>query len=211
MLNYSGIVLAGGYSRRMGEDKALLAVAGIPCYVRVVRTLATVADDVWVVRRAEQPVLATKALPVTGVVHDLRTGEGPLAGMEVGFSHMRHEWSFVVPADAPLIKRSLLVLMASLCEQARQAHTEIRALIMQQRDQVYPLMGLYHHSVRQEVAELLDQGSRRVMDLLANLQVRYITEGEWQLADPEGVSFMMMNTQAQYEAVCTRLDGDGEQ
>ncbi len=194
----------------MGMDKALLSVAGTPCYVRVVKTLATVADDIWVIRRAEQSVLATTALPVAGVVHDLRTGEGPLAGMEVGFSHMRHEWGFVVPADAPMIKRSLLVFMASLCEQTRHENTEIRAFIMQQRDQVYPLIGLYHHSVRKEISELLDQGNRRVMDLLANLRVRYITEGEWQLADPEGVSFMMMNTQAQYEEVCTRLGGGCE-
>ena len=123
---------------------------------------------------------------------------------------MRHEWGFVVPADAPMIKRSLLVFMASLCEQTRHENTEIRAFIMQQRDQVYPLIGLYHHSVRKEISELLDQGNRRVMDLLANLRVRYITEGEWQLADPEGVSFMMMNTQAQYEEVCTRLGGGCE-
>ena len=190
-------------------DKALLPVAGTPSYARVARALSAIADDVWVVRREDQSAIATDGY-VAGVLFDLRPGAGPLAGLESGLTHMRHDWGFVLPADAPLVRHSLLRLLVAACDRLPAA-SPVRAIILRQGDRVYPLLGLYHRAALAVVKQALDQGRRRVMDLLENMPVRYLPEAEWRAGDPEGVSLLMMNTEAEYQEVCDRLLGGLEE
>ncbi len=204
---FSGIVLAGGYSSRMGTDKALLPIAGAPSYVHVAKVLTHVAEDIWVVRRPDQAPIETNEF-VTGVVHDVRPGEGPLAGMEAGLAHMKNSWGLVAPADAPMIRPSLLFKLTTLVAEASRSHADIQAFIFKRGEQIYPLFGCYHQEVLKVIGELLDNGKRRVKDLFDQIHVRYVTECEWISEDPNEVSFWMMNTQEEYQKVRELLEGE---
>ncbi len=190
----------------MGMDKALLPVAGVPSYQHVARKLSEVAEDIWVVRRPDQEPVPTSKW-VMGVVHDLRPGEGPLAGMEAGLSGMNNDWGMVVPADAPLIRSTLLHMLTSLVTIESSHNLDIQAYVLQKRGQVYPLFGCYRQGVLQEISGLLDNGNRRVKDLLDQIHVRYVTDHEWHSEDPEEVSFWMMNTPEEYRKVCEYAEG----
>lgn len=107
MTELSGVVLAGGYSRRFGdEDKALAAVDGQPMVVRVVERLAAAVDDVLVSCRPAQTDRLKDVLSgtrVTGVVEDGHPGAGPLAGIEAGLDAVRGRYTAVVACDMPFV------------------------------------------------------------------------------------------------------------
>lgn len=95
-----GSVLAGGASRRMGTDKALIFVAGEPLWQRQVHVLrASAAEPVTIVRRPDQPRLCDHVTHV----HDLVQDAGPLAGLHAALTSMISPWLAVLAVDLPAI------------------------------------------------------------------------------------------------------------
>ncbi|MDN5863675.1 MAG: molybdenum cofactor guanylyltransferase [Gammaproteobacteria bacterium] len=95
-----GVVLAGGQSRRMGRDKALLAWRGRPLIEHQIALLrdAGVAD-----------VQISGYRPGYGGIDDLRTQAGPLAGLAGVAAALRDETELlVVPVDMPRLQPALL-------------------------------------------------------------------------------------------------------
>lgn len=98
----AGFVLAGGRSSRMGQDKALLQLGGVPLVQRAVAKLSTLTRQVYILGgRAELAQFASLA-------PDLHESCGPLGGMEAALSHTPSEWSLVLPVDMPFIPTAVL-------------------------------------------------------------------------------------------------------
>lgn len=93
----SGVLLAGGTSRRMGRDKAWLELGGEPLAVRVLRVLDEVCDDVVVASGDGRRLGALGRLQVC----DVDEGTGPLAGLVAGLEAARHELVAVLAVDLP--------------------------------------------------------------------------------------------------------------
>lgn len=98
----TGAVMAGGQSRRMGRDKALLAHEGRPLWFRQAAILReTGAAPVAVVRAPGQSPLG---LPEDILLwHDLIAGAGPLAGLHAALSQCRTSLLAVLAVDMPRI------------------------------------------------------------------------------------------------------------
>lgn len=106
----SGVLLAGGASRRMGRDKAWVELAGEPLAVRVLRVLDEVCDDV-VVASGDGRRLA--ALGRTQV-RDAGEGPGPLAGLVAGLDAARHDLVAVLAVDLPNAHAGVLRRLAQV-------------------------------------------------------------------------------------------------
>jgi len=107
MKGISGAVLVGGKSRRMGRDKALLAVGGQPLLQRVVEALREVTDELLLVG-----VGAERYAWLGGrAVDDLVPGGGPFAGVYTALSVARHSHCLVVACDMPFLNTDLLRYM----------------------------------------------------------------------------------------------------
>src|SRR2546426_3800454 len=106
----SGLVLAGGASRRMGRDKAQILFGSEPLVVRAVRTLARVCTDVVV---ASGDGHRLDHLGVTQVA-DAMPGAGPLAGIAAGLESARHDLVAVIAVDMPAASPAVLTLLAGL-------------------------------------------------------------------------------------------------
>lgn len=97
-----GIILAGGKSRRMGTDKALLSWQG--------DTLLTHAQQLLENAGCEQ-ILVSRNAPE--FVQDIYTGKGPLAGVHACLQASRADEVIVIPIDMPLLSsRCLIELVA---------------------------------------------------------------------------------------------------
>ena len=97
---FSGVVLAGGASRRMGRDKALVEVGGRPLVMLAVDALAAAgAAEVLVVGGDRQ---ALGALGLT-VVPDRYPGEGPLGALLTAFAVAREPMVAVLACDLPRV------------------------------------------------------------------------------------------------------------
>ena len=106
----SAAALAGGQSRRMGSDKALLPLVagGQPMLGVVLERLGAVADDVVVVANDQARYAALGAR----VVPDLRRDVGTLGGIQAAIAWSAHDHCLVVACDMPFLSLALLRRMA---------------------------------------------------------------------------------------------------
>ncbi len=103
-----GIVLAAGYSSRMGELKQLLPVAGVPSVIRVVRVLANTVTEVVVVlgHRANEIELALE-LEKCKCVFNKNYSLGMLSSVQCGIKEFHDSSSYLIAlADQPMIRES---------------------------------------------------------------------------------------------------------
>src|SRR5215217_1355332 len=106
----SAAALAGGQSRRMGTDKALLPLVagGQPMLGVVLERLSAVSNDVFVVAndQARYAALAARVVP------DLRLDVGALGGIQAAIASSAHDYCLVVACDMPFLSLPLLRQMA---------------------------------------------------------------------------------------------------
>ena len=101
-----GVVLAGGRSRRMGRDKALLLLDGVPLYVRSARLLLEAGcSGVAVIGRDELPAQPE----VDEQWSDLHGGEGPVDGLITALTSSRGEIVTVLAVDLPDVPSESLI------------------------------------------------------------------------------------------------------
>ncbi len=103
----AGFVLAGGDSRRMGTDKALVEFAGRPLVERALAILRQAGLEARV---------AGARSPLDGfapIVEDAEAGRGPLSGICAAIGAMTARRAVFVPVDLPLLPASLIGLLMS--------------------------------------------------------------------------------------------------
>jgi molybdopterin-guanine dinucleotide biosynthesis protein A len=178
----SGLVLAGGASRRMGRDKAQIVLEGEPLAVRAFRTLAKVCSDV-VVASGDGHRLDHLGLPQ---VADLIPDAGPLSGVAAGLETARHDLVAVVAVDMPSASPAVLALLAGLW----QGEAAVVPVVQGRWE---PLHAVWARSAASGVAACLAAGDRKVMRVLTTLGVRLVEEGDWAAAEPTGTFAANLN------------------
>ena len=170
----SGLVLAGGASRRMGTDKAQILFDSEPLVIRAVRTLARVCTDVVV---ASGDGHRLDHLGVTQVA-DVLPGAGPLAGIAAGLESARHDLVAVIAVDMPAASPAVLALLAGLWRGEA-------AVVPVVAGRWEPLHAVWARSAAPGIVACLQAGERRVVGVLATLGVRLVDEVEWEAAANE--------------------------
>lgn len=101
-----GVVLAGGRSRRMGRDKALLELAGETLVARAARRLAAVCGEVALADSGRGLVPGLPSLPDGA-------GQGPAAGILGAAAAYPGRCLLVLACDLPDVPIGLLSLLAT--------------------------------------------------------------------------------------------------
>jgi len=152
-LSVEAFVLAGGHSRRMGRDKALIEWEGSTLIERALRSLQGVASQVRIVGDRED--LARFA----PVVFDTFPGSGPLGGIHAALASSTHDWNVFLPVDLPLLPAGFLTWMLQ-----RVALTEAVATIPVAAGLMQPLCGVYHRSLESSLRAVLTAGHFRTIE-----------------------------------------------
>jgi len=188
-MKWMGVVLAGGASRRMGQDKARLCLGGETLLERCRRQLLAVAGDCCVVSRDGAP----------GTVADRRGWAGPLAGIGGAVDALldRCNALLVMPVDMPLVPDEAL-------RQVQLQLTPTLAAIGYQ-DALFPLAlrldaGL---SAALEQVQRAASGQASVQSLLLALEAVLLPVPlSWQSL------FTNCNHPAQWQAIVDRVESD---
>lgn len=98
----AGFVLAGGESRRMGRDKALVDFAGEPLIARALKILRQAGLE------ARIAGARAKLEHFAPVIEDAEPGRGPLAGVCAALTASAESRAVFLPADLPLLPSSLI-------------------------------------------------------------------------------------------------------
>jgi molybdopterin-guanine dinucleotide biosynthesis protein A len=152
-----GFVLAGGRSTRMGQDKALLQLAGrslLEIALETLRALPLAAAPRIVAVRSD---LSSHA----AVIADLQPGCGPLSGIETALAASARPLNVFLPVDLPLLPPHFLLWMLRRAEITGAAVTVPR---MNGRPQ--PLCAVYHRDLLSPITASLRAGDYKVMPVV---------------------------------------------
>lgn len=150
-------VVAGGESRRMGRDKALLRFGGESMLERTARLAAGTGRDVAVVGRKSPPGWG---LDDVSFIPDERRGEGPLGGLAAALRHLGRP-VLLIPCDLPLLTADAISWMLDRSEE----RTLRDGLIALNAGHPEPLFSIYLPSVLPLAARLLEEGRRSMKEL----------------------------------------------
>lgn len=183
-------VQAGGESRRMGQDKALMPFLGRPLIQRVVDRLASSADEVIVTtnRPEDYRFLGLPLFP------DLIPGRGALGGLYTALFSATCEFVAVVACDMPFASAALL-------------ETANRLLVVEEADVVIPDSGgglePMHAVYRREacvpaIRAAIEADQWKLISWFPQVKVRILQPEEVKRFDPSGLAFWNLNTPEEF-------------
>jgi molybdopterin-guanine dinucleotide biosynthesis protein A len=187
----TGAILAGGRSRRLGQDKPSLLLGGRPLALWVAEALGPWVAECWLLTNQPQSHLSL-GLPL---LTDLRPWQGPLGGLETALFYARTPLVLAVAADAPFLEPSLLAALASRAGQGVRT-----AVICHTSRGPQPFPGIYAVRLLPRLAAFLDGGGRHVRRFLEECRPLALSPEEVARLDPQGRSFMNLNTPADLQA-----------
>jgi molybdopterin-guanine dinucleotide biosynthesis protein A len=161
----AGFVLVGGRSSRMGQDKALLSFTPHAPLVSHIASLVEQAAGSAILL-GPPAKYGSLGLQSWG---DLRTGQGPLAGLETALTKTSSPYNLVVACDLPGVQAATL---AGLLAQAIRQNAPC-TLLRDGTGRVHPLCGVYHPICLSAIRSALDSGDRKVMNVVGHLAPGY--------------------------------------
>lgn len=184
----TGIIVAGGQSRRFGSDKASASLRGRPLLQWVRDALAPVVDEILIVTAAGQTLPPMHpAVPAT-VVEDREPERGPLAGLATGFAVAASPVCFATSCDDPLLSTTVV-------ERVIAALGDHDAVLPEIGGFQQPLAAAYRREPCLAAAEAaLAGGGNKVIDAFADLDVLALAEDRLIRVDPDLRSFRNANT-----------------
>jgi len=186
------VILAGGFSRRFGQDKGLIDLAGEPLVLHVVHRISKVVNEPLVVvnssvqKQKFESLLSHKA----NVVVDKHNAQSPLVGALTGFESAKGEYSLLLPCDTPFISTLIAQFLLDTC-------LNKGAVIPRwPNGYIEPLQAVYNTKLALTAAKkALEQGKLDLRSMIARLRgVRYISTVVLRQVDPKLLSFFNINT-----------------
>ena len=182
--NATAVVLAGGKSSRMGEDKSLLVVDNLPLIEKIVHQLTGHFQEI-VIGANDLEKYRFLNLPV---VPDLEKGKGPLMGIYSTLLQSKHDINFVMACDIPDLN------MGYIKELMRQARCHEIVVPTWSDGKFEPLFAVYNKSILDKAKKLLDNGRRKINLLFDSADVKY-------LPMPDDIDwFRNLNTREDYKS-----------
>ncbi len=186
----TGIILAGGQSRRMGQNKALLPVPGAEqttFIAHLVSLLAPLCAEVLLVARDQAAAVDYAALPGARIVTDQIPGGGPLLALYSGLCETHTSHAIMLAVDMPFVQPAMLSYLLSLPRQEA-----IIVPVVNNVPQV--LFAIYPRGILPLIAARLGEGRRDPRSLLDVAPVEYLDEAQLRQVDPTLRSFVGVNT-----------------
>jgi molybdopterin-guanine dinucleotide biosynthesis protein A len=182
MYPISGVILAGGKSRRMNADKAFLKIEGRPIIERVLEKVTQVAEEVILVTNTSD-AYRHLGLPT---VSDVFPGKGALGGIYSGLEAASHSRALVVACDMPFLNAALLRFLVVL-----SAGYDV--VVPRTEQGLEPLHAIYAKSCRPAIEALLRQDNLKIIDFFSQVQARYVGQEEMEVLDPQLLSIFNVN------------------
>lgn len=193
----TGIILAGGQSSRMGQNKALMSLGDQRLVDRVVSVLGQVFADLLLVTNAPD-LYADLGVPMVG---DVWPDKGSLGGIYSALYHMTTPYGLVVACDMPFLQADSLRYLSALCP-------DHDVVIPDVLGELQTLHAIYSKACLEAIAARLEANRLRIVGFFPDVRVRTVSAAELQPFDPELRAFHNLNTPEDFAAAAERLRHD---
>ncbi|MGQ9787763.1 MAG: molybdenum cofactor guanylyltransferase [Candidatus Hadarchaeaceae archaeon] len=183
------LILAGGYSKRMGYRKAFYAVSGQPMIKRVFLRVKRLSDEIIISCKQYQEELR-KMFPTTRLIVDKIPDKGPIAGLISALPEITSNYVAVLACDSPWIKPDVLVFLYT-CARGHDG-----AILKWPNGFIEPLQAVYRtKKLLEATLKAKNRGKTSLGDVVNFLNdVVYLTPEELKTIDPCLVSFININS-----------------
>lgn len=195
------VVLVGGESRRMGEDKASADLAGKPLVERVLDVVRPLFAEIYIGAHEESASGELYGLPV---IVDTLPGRGPALGVCAALDKVSLEKVFIVSCDLPMLSTEVIEYLAKESEgfDAVVPMIDGRA---QTTCAIYSRACLAPLEERVSSNEKGGRGLTRFLEETEGLKVRYVTEVELKNIENSVESFVDVDTPEDLEEAKEKL------
>ena len=178
----TGVILAGGLGRRMGNiDKGLQELRGQPMVHWVIERLAPQVDELLI--NANQNGERYAAFGHRVVPDQIPDFAGPLAGLHAALSAATHPLVATAPCDSPFLPADLVArLLAALTA------ADAELAVARTFDQAHPVFCLCKREVLPHLTEFLESGGRKIDRWYSTLKIVEVA------FDDEAEAFENINT-----------------
>ena len=177
----TAIILAGGDSRRMGRDKAMMPFAN----QTLIQSVITIMQGLFPVT-----ILSVrdyrKEIDLPQVC-DMQTNGGPLTGLVTTLGRIATPWAFVVACDMPFVSPQLVEQLAK--HRARQ-----QAVVPVVQGHLQPMAAFYSVSALAVMRATLSLGDKSLSGAIKHLNVSYVDETRMLNSDAAMRSFIDLDT-----------------
>lgn len=200
MPDVSIAILAGGQSRRMGQNKSFVSLHGKPMMTHVLERLAPLDLPTFIVTNTPDEY-AHYNLPMVG---DVMPQHGALGGLYTALKTSSTAVVLCAACDMPFLNPPLLRFMIDQC-----AGHDVAAAILDGVWQVFP--GAYSQSCLPTFEHSLKTGALQLQRVLNSLKIAAVQDADLRPFDPELRSFANINTPIELNRFQTAADAPDTQ
>jgi molybdopterin-guanine dinucleotide biosynthesis protein A len=179
----TGVLLAGGVSRRFPPNKLLIKYQGEPLFWRPLRALASACGEIVLEIGAGAPDPPLPLLDTTlRIARDRAADQGPLVALDSALAGVTTTWALLVAGDMPDLVPALL---RALVERAAQSDAD--AVALSDGENTWPMPGVFRAAAaRAATSRLVEDGERRLRAIVTALRAEPLGEEWWRAYDPGG-------------------------
>ena len=158
----TSIILAGGKSSRMGQDKGFLGLEGKPMIQYGIETAQRLSNHIVVI--ANNKSYHSLGVPV---FPDVYINKGPLGGIHSGLTHSKTDWNWVIGCDMPQINTGIVKYLLN--------HLGKHQIVVPLwKGMAQPLCALYNKDCVDELESCIKKGELKMSHVLSTLKVKFI-------------------------------------
>ena len=181
--DFTGIILSGGKSSRMGENKAFIKIEGIPIIQRIYTLFSKLFQEIIIVTDRKEQFSNISAK----IYSDLFPNKGVLGGIYTGLFLSSFQYAFCVACDMPFLKESIIKFLLERIE-------DYEVVVPKTKDGLQPLHAIYSKKCLDPIKKIIEQNRFKILDLYPMVKVKIIMEKEFSDLDPTSESFINVNT-----------------
>ena len=192
--NFTGFVLAGGKSSRMGKDKAWLEINGKTFLENAVDVLRPACSSIKIVLNQSQHHFIEKIPDDIPHIFDIYENRGALGGIHAALTDCETELAIILAVDLPFVSRQAIEKLGEVALDSK----DFSVIVPRQIDgRLQPLCAIYRvQDCLPKLEELLDgNDSASVRDFLKSIIVRIIKQSC--LSDDRNL-FLNVNNQSEF-------------
>ena len=187
-MHATGIILAGGKSSRMGEDKGLVLLNGKPMVQYIIEALKEVVSDIIIISNNES---YTKfGIPVYA---DIIKDKGPVGGIYTGLYNSTTELNFCISCDVPMISSDFILWLLK-----RSGNASIT--LPMYKDKVHQMIGVYSKQVLSNFKESTEKGHLKLSQVNSDMACEII-DIEKEYANFDELIFSNINTKNELRSI----------
>lgn len=180
-------ILAGGKSTRMGQNKALMTIGDQSIIEHVIATSTCLSpSEILIVTNTPQDY----AQFGYRLVADTITEQGAIGGIISALHHSLTDRVLILACDSPFVHPTLLKMMIQEFNNG-----QFQAVIPTVADYPQGVIAIYHRDCQPYFESAIQNDQRKLKSIFNQLnRVLYVDESYWQTIDPQGQSFININT-----------------